>query len=89
MSRAYFAPRRSYSEPLVELPLPDLWPVPVEGCPVCAHAASWRTAYETGNGAPNGYVDRSAAADCNVEIRNHPHERRMVALPIGPPVVRP
>ncbi|UNO42315.1 hypothetical protein [Streptomyces sp. MST-110588] len=89
MSRAYFAPPHSYSEPSVHLPLPGLPPVPVEGCPVCAHAAVWRTAYETGNGAPSGYVDRSAASDCNVEIRNHPHVRRMVALPINPPAVRP
>ncbi|EME98049.1 hypothetical protein H340_23373 [Streptomyces mobaraensis NBRC 13819 = DSM 40847] len=64
-----------------------LEPAPVEGCKVCAHCANWRRAYRTGVGTSDGYANLSAASDCNMEIRNHPHQPRKVALPIRPPAV--
>ncbi|WP_407287680.1 hypothetical protein [Streptomyces sp. BP-8] len=46
------------------LTVPD--PRPVAGCDVCGALARQRAgAYAVG--------DRSAATDCNVEIRRHPH----------------
>ncbi|WP_175407930.1 hypothetical protein [Streptomyces sp. TRM64462] len=52
----------------VHLRLPVLEPVPVEGCAVCtALAGQQRSARRAG--------DLSAATDCNVRIRNHPHAR--------------
>ncbi len=76
------------SEPLADLPLRlNLEPTPVEGCEVCRHAVAWRWAYRTGRGTPDGYTNQSAASECNAEIRNHPHEPRVMALPIKPPAV--
>ncbi|WP_241267718.1 hypothetical protein [Streptomyces chrestomyceticus] len=91
MSRAYFAPQHSYPEPPVDLPVraSSLEPAPVEGCKVCVHAAAWRQAYRTGKGTADGYTNQSGALDCSVEIRNHPHEPRVIGLPINAPVVRP
>ncbi|WP_052865614.1 hypothetical protein [Streptomyces niger] len=91
MSRAYFAPHHSYSEPPVDLPAraSSLEPAPVEGCKVCAHAAAWRQAFRTGNGTTDGYTNQSRAVDCSLEIRNHPHQPRVTGLPIDPPAVRP
>ncbi|ARZ66874.1 hypothetical protein SMD11_1213 [Streptomyces albireticuli] len=62
-----------------------LRPAPVHGCQICIRAAAWRAAYETGRGAPHGYADLAAASGCSQEIRNHPHEPRVFALPIAPP----
>ncbi|MFK8849270.1 hypothetical protein [Streptomyces sp. Ac-502] len=91
MSRPYLPPHRSYPEPPVVLPLraPSLEPTPVEGCAVCALAAAWRRAYRTGKGTADGRTDHSAAVDCSLEIRNHPHEPRVMGLPINIPAVRP
>lgn len=88
MSRARSAPPHAYPEPPADLPLRlALEPTPVEGCKVCTHAVAWRHAYRTGRGTPDGYANQSAASDCNVEIRNHPHEPRKMTLPVKPPVV--
>ncbi|MFI6768332.1 hypothetical protein [Streptomyces sp. NPDC050355] len=47
-------------------PLTGPDPRPVAGCDVCGALARQRAgAYAVG--------DRSAATDCNVEIRRHPH----------------
>ncbi len=47
-------------------PLTGPDPEPVDGCDVCGALARQRAgAYAVG--------DRSAATDCNVEIRRHPH----------------
>ncbi|GCD42822.1 hypothetical protein [Streptomyces paromomycinus] len=91
MSRPCLPAHRSCPEPPVELPLraPSLKPAPVEGCAVCAHAAAWRQAYRTGNGTADGYTNRSAAVDCSLEIRNHPHEPRVTRLPVDAPAGRP
>ncbi len=56
---------------------------------MCAHAAAWRQAYRTGNGTTDGYTNQSRAVDCSLEIRNHPHEPRVMGLPIDAPAVRP
>ncbi|MEU7185619.1 hypothetical protein [Streptomyces sp. NPDC045369] len=83
MNRAHPPSHRSYPEPPVVLP------VPVEGCDACAHAAAWRQAYRTGKGTADGCTNRSAAADCSLEIRDHPHHPRVTGLPLGTPAVRP
>ncbi|MFF8310182.1 hypothetical protein [Streptomyces lydicus] len=54
--------------PPVYLSLPPNAPKPVEGCGVCAALAKQRTKAEA-----NG--DFSTAADCSIELRNHPHRR--------------
>ncbi|WP_030668073.1 hypothetical protein [Streptomyces rimosus] len=91
MNRSHCAPYRSYPEPPVDLPtqVPSLEPVPVQDCKVCAHAAAWRRAYRTGQGTADGYTNHSAALDCSLEIRNHPHEPRVLGLPVNAPAVRP
>ncbi|MER5968627.1 hypothetical protein ABT112_02590 [Streptomyces sp. NPDC002055] len=54
--------------PPVHLSLPPSPPKPTEGCAVCAALAKQRAEAEArGN--------FSAAADCNVELRNCPHRR--------------
>ncbi len=90
MNRSYSAPRRSYPEPPVDPPMrsPSLEPVPVQGCEVCAHAAAWRRAYRTGRGTADACTNHSAALDCSLEIRNHPHEPRVLGLPVNAPAVR-
>ncbi|MEU8541726.1 hypothetical protein AB0C52_17370 [Streptomyces sp. NPDC048717] len=45
-------------------------PEPAPGCTLCAHLARWFDHY-TGSGPRH---DESAAVDCAVEIRNHPHD---------------
>ncbi|WMX46893.1 hypothetical protein [Streptomyces roseicoloratus] len=45
-------------------------PVPVPGCTACAHLVQWFDRY-MGTGPQH---DESAAVDCVVEIRNHPHD---------------
>ncbi|WP_050512131.1 hypothetical protein [Streptomyces rimosus] len=89
--RARSTPHRGSPEPPVNLPMraPSLEPVPVDGCEVCAHAVVWRRAYRTGKGTADGYTNHSAALDCSLEIRNHPHEPRVMGLPIDAPAVRP
>ncbi|MFD7665781.1 hypothetical protein [Streptomyces sp. NPDC059788] len=91
MNRPHPPPHRSYPEPPVTLPMhaPSLEPAPVEGCKVCASAAAWRRAYRTGKGTADGYTNHSAALDCSLEIRNHPHEPRVLGLPTAEPAVRP
>ncbi|MFH8752801.1 hypothetical protein ACH4GK_35925 [Streptomyces rimosus] len=91
MNRSCFAPHRSCPEPPVDLPAqsPSLEPAPVQDCGVCAHAAAWRRAYRTGKGTADGYTNHSAALDCSLEIRNHPHEPRVPGLPLHTPAVRP
>ncbi|MDT9690307.1 hypothetical protein Q5762_18565 [Streptomyces sp. P9(2023)] len=44
-------------------------PEPVPGCPACASLVQWFDHY-TGTGPQH---DESAAVDCVVEVRNHPH----------------
>ncbi|MEU7156729.1 hypothetical protein [Streptomyces chrestomyceticus] len=91
VSRARSTRHRGYPEPPVVLPVraPSLEPVPVQDCKVCAHAAAWRRAYRTGKGTADGYTDHSAALDCSLEIRNHPHEPRVTGLPTTAPALRP
>ncbi len=81
--------KHAYSANLGELPvrIPQLQPAPMDGCAVCAHAAAWRKAYATGRGTTGGHTNRSAALDCSLEINNHPHQPRVMALPIKPPAV--
>ncbi|MEU3690197.1 hypothetical protein [Streptomyces narbonensis] len=45
-------------------------PEPVPGCASCAHLVEWFDRY-MGTGPLH---DESAAVDCVVEIRNHPHD---------------
>ncbi|GAA0377035.1 hypothetical protein [Streptomyces blastmyceticus] len=80
---------RTYSENPVELPLhlPQLEPTGRESCKICDHVKLWRAAYRTGIGTPDGYADMSKVTDCNLELRNHPHQPRVMALPIKPPSV--
>ncbi|MEU8544468.1 hypothetical protein AB0C52_31500, partial [Streptomyces sp. NPDC048717] len=51
-------------------------PQPSPGCTVCALLAAWFTHY-TANGP---HHDESAAVDCAVEIRNHPHDPPKMTL---------
>ncbi|MBT2400587.1 hypothetical protein [Streptomyces sp. ISL-100] len=50
------------------LPDPNLEPVPVDGCGVCAALAKQR---ETARTAGSPVTVRS----CNAELQNHPHRR--------------
>ncbi|BAU83270.1 hypothetical protein SLA_2342 [Streptomyces laurentii] len=45
-------------------------PVPAPGCTLCGHLARWFDTYS----AAGPRHDESAAVDCVVEIRNHPHD---------------
>ncbi|MEU3220062.1 hypothetical protein [Streptomyces sp. NPDC006971] len=60
--------RRTWQGPVIELPHHDLpaEPDPVEGCDVCAALADQRAAAQRAG-------DASRVADCNVEMRRHPH----------------
>ncbi|MEU8893271.1 hypothetical protein [Streptomyces sp. NPDC048442] len=61
---------RTYPDPPVQLPMPDLLePVPVEGCDVCAALARQRAEARVGR-------DMSCVSDSNVELRRHPHPHR-------------
>ncbi|TRO69447.1 hypothetical protein [Streptomyces sp. IB201691-2A2] len=53
----------------VHLGIPGLEPVPVEGCGVCEALGRQRE-------DARRKLDLSKVSDCNVEIRNHPHEER-------------
>jgi hypothetical protein len=51
-------------------------PAPAPGCTVCALLIEWFVHY-AGTGPRN---DASAAVDCAVEIRNHPHDPPKMTL---------
>lgn len=63
-------PKRTMSAP-VQLgdPFPALEPTPVERCGVCAALAKQREEYRRAR-------NMTGVTDCNVEIRQHPHEKR-------------
>ncbi|MFI9629767.1 hypothetical protein [Streptomyces sp. NPDC052042] len=62
--------RRTWQEPVIELPHCDLPedPAPVGGCDVCAALADQRA-------TARQIDDSSRATDCNIEMRQHPHRR--------------
>ncbi|NML50910.1 hypothetical protein HHL19_20610 [Streptomyces sp. R302] len=73
-------------------PAPQTWPeppvvlsaeppppaLPAPGCAPCALAAEWERHHRHRE-------DHSAAADCRVEIRNHPHTTPKLTLPDARP----
>ncbi|MFD4374735.1 hypothetical protein [Streptomyces sp. NPDC058486] len=55
-------------------------PEPAPDCTACAHLVRWFDLY-TGAGARH---DESAAVDCVVEIRNHPHDPPKMRIEAAP-----
>ncbi|WP_031005823.1 hypothetical protein [Streptomyces sp. NRRL F-5727] len=55
-------------------------PEPAPGCTACAHLVRWFDLY-MGTGPRH---DESAAVDCVVEIRNHPHDPPKMRIEAAP-----
>ncbi|MFI1017425.1 hypothetical protein [Streptomyces sp. NPDC020965] len=79
MTEPFRSQEKPVELPMLPVPAP---PAPMADCTLCGLLDAWRTAH---NDPRHSAYDPSSGIDCNVEIRNHPHDPPRMTLPARVP----